>query len=176
MRPATSTPTQLTKRSNSRIVWSAPILLGLLLALALWLSWSPPAAQAQKPAMPPSLPQKLIPLNGIAQVAVGGSHTCALTSSGGVLCWGWNYFGQVGDGTTADRSTPTAVSSLGSGVQAIAAGGEHTCALTSSDGALCWGRNQFGQVGDGSAWRTTPVSVMVEVVFSNHLFLPSVQR
>ena len=132
MCPAIPTSAQRRTRSHSRIACSVPILLGLLIALALWLNWSPPAAQAQKPAMPgnaPSLPQEFVPLGGIAQVAAGDWHTCALTVGGGVLCWGGNRWGQVGDGTTDGRSTPTAVIGLDSGVQAIAAGFQHTNTL-----------------------------------------------
>jgi alpha-tubulin suppressor-like RCC1 family protein len=113
--------------------------------------------------------------SGVQAIAAGGEHTCALTS-GGVKCWGYNYRGQLGDGTTASKSTPVGVSGLSSGVQASAAGRLHTCALTSGGSAKCWGYNSSGQLGDGAAWRTTPVDVLVEVMLNNHLFLPSVQR
>jgi alpha-tubulin suppressor-like RCC1 family protein len=98
--------------------------------------------------------------SGVVSIVVGSNHTCALTISGGMKCWGNNQYGQLGDGTMTDRSTPVDVSGLTSGVVSIAAGFHHTCALTVSRGLTCWGDNASGQLGDGT---TTSRSIPVDV-------------
>ena len=99
--------------------------------------------------------------SGVTQIAAGYSHTCALTAAGGVKCWGWNSWGQLGDNSTTDRHTPVDVTGLASGVTQIAAGGGHTCALTDAGGVNCWGANFFGQLGDDTITdRHTPVDAI----------------
>ena len=95
------------------------------------------------------------------QVSAGGSHTCAATVDGGVLCWGENGSGQLGDGTTQGRVVPVAVAGLGDSVRSVAAGWNHTCALTVAGAVYCWGWNAYGQLGDGTQGsnRLTPVPV-----------------
>jgi uncharacterized protein (TIGR03437 family) len=91
-------------------------------------------------------------LTGISQVTGGDDHTCALTNSGGVLCWGSNSNGQTGTGpgSNTDPFTPQQVVGLTSGVTEIASGYRHNCAITSSGGVMCWGSNARGQVGNGN--------------------------
>jgi alpha-tubulin suppressor-like RCC1 family protein len=98
--------------------------------------------------------------SGFADVAAGGSHSCALTTAGAVLCWGFNTSGQLGDGTVNQRNTPVPVTGLSSGVAAIVMDENHSCALTTAGAVLCWGENQGGQIGDGTTInRLTPVPV-----------------
>lgn len=99
--------------------------------------------------------------SGVFAVDAGITHACAVTSAGGLLCWGRNIVGQLGDSTTTNRSTPTAVSGLSSGVVAVAAGREHTCALTDQGAVFCWGGNSNGQLGDGTTTsRLAPTPVL----------------
>jgi alpha-tubulin suppressor-like RCC1 family protein len=98
--------------------------------------------------------------SGVTALSAGISHTCAVTSTGGVKCWGGNVFGDLGDGTTTERDAPVDVSGLASGVRTIVSGADHTCALTDQGAVLCWGSNDVGQLGDGTTTdHPVPVSV-----------------
>jgi len=98
--------------------------------------------------------------DGVTDITAGRNHTCAVTGAGGVRCWGYNWSGRLGDGTTTDRATPVDVIGLSSGVTAIAASEWHTCAAKHAGDVHCWGRNNYGQLGDGTTTnRMTPVAV-----------------
>lgn len=118
----------------------------LLLACAGWLG---------------ILPGNAAELGGIAALAAGARHTCAITSSGALKCWGINNWGQLGYGPTNYQSSAVGTLGLGGRIAAVTGGFDHTCALTASSGVKCWGGNQGGQLGDGSTTtRVKPVDVV----------------
>ena len=101
--------------------------------------------------------------SGVTAITSGIMHSCALLSSGSVKCWGANNYGQLGDGTTSNRNEPAQVSGLTSGVVSISGGYEHTCAVLTNGEAKCWGRNGYGELGDGTTTnRNVPTSVKVD--------------
>jgi alpha-tubulin suppressor-like RCC1 family protein len=71
-------------------------------------------------------------------VTAGALHSCALTLENKAYCWGANFDGQVGDGTTIKRTAPTAVAG-GLRFSRIKSSGGYTCGLTTSDKTYCWG-------------------------------------
>ncbi|MBK9702904.1 MAG: fibronectin type III domain-containing protein [Betaproteobacteria bacterium] len=94
-------------------------------------------------------------------IAAGRAHTCTIASgTGAVHCWGANAGGQLGDNSTTDRPTPVQVSGL-TGVLALAAGGDRTCALMTGGAVKCWGLNTSGELGTGPgpANQTTPAEI-----------------
>lgn len=86
----------------------------------------------------------------VAQLAVGGDTTCALTKSGAVSCWGSGAYGALGDGSVNDLSvSPVPSSQLVAGITQIVLGDHHGCALDSGGAVSCWGDDLQGQLGDG---------------------------
>ncbi len=104
----------------------------------------------------PHMKPTLVPnLNGVAEIRAGAGYNCARMLDGTVRCWGWNKWGQLGDGTTKDKYSPTVVPGL-VGVVSLDASdgggvdGAHACAAKLDGTVLCWGANAFGQLGDGT--------------------------
>ena len=101
-------------------------------------------------------------------VDAGLTHSCGLTTDGTAYCWGGNFGGQLGNGTTIDAGTPVAVSGALS-FALVSAGRSHTCALTTEGTGYCWGGNGDGKLGNGSL-----ADISVPVAVSGGLILSSV--
>jgi alpha-tubulin suppressor-like RCC1 family protein len=103
-----------------------------------------------------------VSLSGIASLSRGGyaSTTCAVLADGGAKCWGYNWFGQTGSGTSGNNQlTPVSLGATGgSPPNEIAMGWKHGCARTADGNLSCWGSNDLGQLGNNS---TTPSNVPV---------------
>ncbi|NMB34935.1 MAG: hypothetical protein GX989_01465 [Firmicutes bacterium] len=105
-------------------------------------------------------------LTGIRAIAVGHYHSLALKDDGTIWAWGYNSYGQLGNGATTDRTVPVQVGSQAcklSGLEALAAGGLHSLALKDDGAVWAWGGNSYGQLGDGTKDnRRIPVQVIFE--------------
>jgi alpha-tubulin suppressor-like RCC1 family protein len=113
----------------------------------------------------PALPVAVRDTFHYTALSSGRHHACALDVQGSALCWGWGHFGQLGLGSNVTIGLPERVPGLR--FAAISAGREHTCGLTTDGIAYCWGRGDFGQLGDGVATqRTSPARVSGNQVFS----------
>ena len=115
-----------------------------------------------------STPVTVIGLSNAISLSAGGQHTCAVTGDGRVQCWGSNFRGQLGDGNGGTSSifeptpfslVPVAVMGV-SDALSVSSGERHTCAVMRSGRVKCWGKNSYGQLGDGSTTNAlTPVTV-----------------
>ena len=110
---------------------------------------------------------------GVVGVAAGSYHSLAVMADGTVRTWGYNYGGQLGDGTTTNRTTPVAVPGVTTAV-AVAGGYMDSLALLADGTVVGWGLNAHGELGDGTTTqRLTPVPVagltnIVEIATSNY--------
>ena len=97
-------------------------------------------------------PVAVLGVSDALEVSVGNQHACALRKGGGVACWGRNEFGSVGDANMGPSTISlSAVAAIGiDDAVGLALGGTHSCARRRNGGILCWGVNNFGQLGDGS--------------------------
>lgn len=105
-------------------------------------------------------------LTGVVSISAGADHACAVLGDGTARCWGDNRAGSLGSGETrVGRETVVVVDDAGStaplaGIDSIAAGGDHTCAVLENGTVKCWGRNTYGQLGnDDRTTRSGPVAV-----------------
>ena len=98
----------------------------------------------------------------VASIAAGANHTCALTTSGQLWCWGDNRNGQLGAEVGSHSDEPVLVASLGNDVAGLAIGesAHHTCAILNDGALLCWGDNADAQLGDAAAQsRSLPTAI-----------------
>ena len=158
------------KRETSMAVKAAPVAAGLYDGLALtptgavfaW-GWNIVGQLGNGSTNGSDVPVKVKLPGGtkVTRIAAGFAHSVAVTSTGAVLAWGKNYNGNLGNGSTTDSDVPVKVSlPVGTKVTAVAAGGEHSLAVTSIGAVLAWGYNADGQLGDGSTGASSvPVSV-----------------
>ena len=100
----------------------------------------------------------------IIDIDSGNFHNCAIFSVGEIYCWGWNGFGQLGDGTFYDSSIPVKVKMPeNSRAVSLSLGGTHSCALLEKQEVFCWGSNQFRQISNSEiAEITTPNKIPLE--------------
>jgi alpha-tubulin suppressor-like RCC1 family protein len=99
--------------------------------------------------------------NNVTQLASKADHTCAIHANGDVSCWGADSYGQLGDGTVAPFKGAVKVAGLGADARQVSTGVAHTCSLIKGGGVKCWGSNEFGQLGNGTATTSSkPVSVI----------------
>jgi len=109
---------------------------------------------------PQPIPVAVVGIGDAVQVSLGIRSSCALRAGGRVSCWGFNDYGQVGNGTTTDQAAPADVTGLVDAVS-IAVGGLHACALRADRSVVCWGFNAAGQLGNGTTTSSsTPVTVL----------------
>lgn len=111
------------------------------------------------------LPLRVPSLEGVRSVSSRVAHTCAVQGDGTARCWGDNSRGQLGDGTTDDRTSPVGVA-LSTGVIAIGAGYLHTCAVMVDATVRCWGKGTDGQLGNAmrlDSASPVPVSTLSSV-------------
>jgi alpha-tubulin suppressor-like RCC1 family protein len=99
--------------------------------------------------------------NDIVMVSCGTDHSCAVTTGGAVKCWGKGESGRLGDGRVSNSSVPVNVQGLDAGALSVATGGDHSCAVMATGAVKCWGKNQYGQLGNNSTTNSNvPVDVM----------------
>ena len=96
---------------------------------------------------------------GIVDVAEGVFHSCGLTVTGTVMCWGSNYYGAFGDGHVNDTAGPVEATGI-TNATSVGVGSGFTCAALRNGTVWCWGRNTEQQLGNGS---TTDSTVPVRV-------------
>lgn len=94
-------------------------------------------------------PFKVAGLKDAVQISASSTHTCALRKNKQIVCWGSNWSGELGDGSSEAKVAPVTVQLLDDATS-VAAGYRHTCARRTSGKVVCWGENRSGQLGAGA--------------------------
>jgi len=141
------------------------LVLCCLLALAAM------SASAQIIKLPPGGIEIIRPNpEDFASITAGSHHTCATKNNGNTYCWGLNNQGQVGMASTATCSGVGCVNRprFVMAASRVDAGHDHTCALTGTGAAYCWGNSNYGQLGNGNyGYQTQPIPVSGGQVFTS---------
>ncbi len=111
---------------------------------------------------PSATPTKVAGLDSpAARIAGGQEQTCVVETDGDVLCWGANYYGQLGSAVSSTTSVPTPVVGLPDNIVDVTASADNTCALAADGRVFCWGEDQFGQAGNGGIDYAVPSPVLM---------------
>ncbi len=130
-----------------------PVLIALASALLACAQEPLPTEAGRSPDLATTTPLTFV------QISVGGGHSCAVTSTNRAYCWGANFRGQLGVGSTVAQSFPRAVAG-GHSFKFVSLSAFSSCGLTVDDKAWCWGSNSSGEIGDGGdADRLKPAAV-----------------
>lgn len=125
-------------------------------------------------------PTQVNSITGAYEVTAGGNHTCARMGTASIKCWGYNGYGQLGTDTTDNKGDTagemallTSVAITLPSVSQISAGQNHSCAISASGKAQCFGRNNYGQLGQDSTYNygstTSSISLLTDINFGTNL-------
>ena len=107
-----------------------------------------------------AVPVEVLGIADATAITASGGHSCALHQDGTISCWGYNYYGQLGNETEDSSSVPVQVANIADAT-AITTGENHSCALHQTGAISCWGNNSSGQLGDRTVGSSSAVPVQV---------------
>jgi hypothetical protein len=149
--------------------WNHACALSLGGAVTCWgWNWAGQIGNGSIDASNGTFPTVVQYLPGAAELSAGLGHTCALTNDGAAWCWGWNGWGQLGNGNagnmggnpTLAQPYPGPVNGLPSYSKGLMSGSRHNCAFGPSGQLYCWGENMEGQVGTGNTTTATAATAI----------------
>jgi len=151
-------------KSPIRVIAALALLLGVIVTG----SSAMPAAVSADPGEATGASTK----TAMSRLASGNGYSCRVITGGHITCWGRNVNGQLGTGSTDAKSSPALVGLGGATATAVAVGAVHTCAVMTDTTVKCWGRGEFGRIGDGNAAATDrflPMTVCADSGCSTNL-------